>query len=46
MSIYDTAYLKELSARFGFTFEKSFGQNFLTDTAAVERIVEAKRQYR
>ncbi|MBR6740162.1 MAG: ribosomal RNA small subunit methyltransferase A [Clostridia bacterium] len=41
MSIYDTAYLKGLAERFGFTFEKSFGQNFLTDTAAVERIVEA-----
>ena len=32
---------KEIIERHGFTFKKSFGQNFLTDTNILNKIVNA-----
>lgn len=35
------SYTKEIIERHGFTFKKSFGQNFLTDTNILNKIVDA-----
>lgn len=41
MNLCDARYVKDLMATFGLTFRKEWGQNFLTDHSAVERIAES-----
>lgn len=40
MSIADYSVTKAILDRYGFTFKKSFGQNFLTDTNILQKIVD------
>ena len=40
MRIADYSVTKAVLERHGFTFKKSFGQNFLTDTNILQKIVE------
>lgn len=41
MDLCNARYVKDLMATFGLTFRKEWGQNFLTDHSAVERIAES-----
>ena len=41
MDLCDAGYVRELMNMFGLTFRKEWGQNFLTDSTAVENIAEA-----
>lgn len=41
MNVCDVSFLKEIVSKYGFSFEKSFGQNFLIDPAAAARTVAA-----
>ncbi len=41
MKLCDAGYVRELMNMFGLTFRKEWGQNFLTDSTAVENIAEA-----
>ena len=40
MDLYKLSVIKEICDKFGFSFSKSFGQNFLTDRNILEKIVE------
>ncbi len=40
MRIADYSVTKAVLERHGFTFKKSFGQNFLTDTSILQKIVD------
>ncbi|MCD3412054.1 16S rRNA (adenine(1518)-N(6)/adenine(1519)-N(6))-dimethyltransferase, partial [Streptococcus equi subsp. zooepidemicus] len=40
MRIADYSVTKAILDRYGFTFKKSFGQNFLTDTNILQKIVD------
>ncbi|MDY3041332.1 rRNA adenine N-6-methyltransferase family protein, partial [Streptococcus pluranimalium] len=40
MRIADYSVTKAVLERHGFTFKKSFGQNFLTDTNILQKIVD------
>ena len=43
MRIADYSVTKAVLERHGFTFKKSFGQNFLTDTNILQKIVDTPR---
>ena len=40
MDLYKLSVIKEICDKFGFSFSKNFGQNFLTDRNILEKIVE------
>lgn len=40
MDLYKLSVIKEICEKFGFSFSKGFGQNFLTDRNILEKIVE------
>lgn len=40
MDLYKISVIKEICEKFGFSFSKGFGQNFLTDRNVLEKIVE------
>lgn len=39
-SLTNLSYIKELSQKYGFTFEKKFGQNFIINPSVCPRIVD------
>ena len=41
MDLCNAGYVRELMSTFGLAFRKEWGQNFLTDHSAVERIADA-----
>lgn len=43
MDLYKLSIIKEICNKFGFSFSKGFGQNFLTDKNILEKIVELSK---
>lgn len=43
MDLYKLSTIKEICNKFGFSFSKNFGQNFLTDRNILEKIVEVSK---